>query len=184
MKIYTKSGDEGETGLFLGGRVSKADPRPEAYGWADTAVSAMGLARALCVDEQVKEILLRVQREMFTLGAELATDPARNELLEKRFARITPDMVTRLEKTIDELDAQIELPPEFIVPGASAGSGALDLARSLLRTGERRAVGLHREGKLPNIELMRYLNRLSDLLFMLARFEDRGLPLELTKEEG
>ncbi len=183
MRIYTKSGDEGETGLFLGGRVSKADPRPEAYGWSDSAVSAMGLARALCSDERVKAVLLRVQREMFTLGSELATDPSRYEQRDKRFAKITPKMVARLEGTIDELNAEMELPPEFIVPGASPGSGALDLARSMVRTSERRVVGLHQEGKLANPELIRYLNRLSDLLFMLARFEDRALPLELTKEE-
>ena len=183
MRIYTKSGDEGETGLFLGGRVSKADARPEAYGWSDTAVSAMGLARALSGDERVKEVLLRVQREMFTLGSELATDPSRHELLEERFARITPDMVARLEETIDALNAEMDLPPEFIVPGGSPCSAALDLARSIVRTSERRVVGLLEDGKLASPELLRYLNRLSDLLFMLARFEDRALPLELTKQE-
>ena len=180
MKIYTKRGDEGETRLLFGGTVSKADPRTEAYGSTDVAVSAMGLARALCSDRRVKEILLTVQREMFTVGAELATDPADIDKLEQHFSKVTPEMVTRLEETIDELDAQIDLPRAFIVPGASPGSGALDLARSLLRAGERRVVALHEGGKLENPELLRYLNRLSDLLFMLARFEDRALPFELT----
>ena len=184
MRIYTKRGDEGETGLLFGGAVSKASPRTEASGSADAAVSAMGLARALCNDHRVKEILLRVQREMFTVGAELATDPANYSELEKRYAKITADTVAGVEETIDELDAQMELPRDFVVPGGSAGSGALDLARSLLRTSERRAVALHEEGMLANPEVLRYLNRLSDLLFMLARYEDRALPIELATRNG
>ena len=184
MKVYTKQGDKGETRLLFGGRVAKTDPRCEAYGATDAAVSAMGLARALCDDQRVKEILLKVQREMFTVGAELATDRSKWRDLRAKFSVVTADMVTVLEETIDELDAQIELPRAFIVPGASAGSGALDLARSLLRTGERRTVALQEEGELANPEVLRYLNRLSDLLFMLARFEDRDLPFELTTGDG
>jgi cob(I)alamin adenosyltransferase len=184
MKLYTRRGDEGETGLFLGGRVSKADLRIEACGAADTAVSAMGLARALCADPRVNEILLAVQRQMFTVGAELATGPANIDKLEELVSRITPETVTALEKTIDELRAVIDLPRAFIVPGASAGSGALDLARSLLRTAERRVVALTEDGKLANPELLRFLNRLSDLLFVLARYEDRAMPFELVTGEG
>ena len=180
MRVYTKKGDTGETGLLFGGRVSKADPRCEAYGDTDTAVSAMGLGRALCKDPRVKEILLEVQREMFTVGAELATDPSKYEHLEANFSVVTSDMVERLEGLIDEIDAQIDLPRAFIVPGASPGSGALDLARSLLRMAERRVVALHEAGRLVNPEVLRYLNRLSDLLFMLARLEDKDLPFELT----
>lgn len=180
MKVYTKRGDSGETGLLYGGRVSKADPRCEAYGSADSAVSAMGLARALCASPRVKEVLLDVQREMFTLGAELATDPAEYHNLEKHFSVVTAEMVARLESLIDEVDAQIDLPRAFIVPGGSPGSGALDLARSLLRTAERRIVSLDEDGKLKNPEVLRYVNRLSDLLFMLARLEDKDLPPELS----
>lgn len=179
MRIYTKTGDKGETRLLFGGRVSKADPRCEAYGATDEAVSAMGLARALSQDARVKEILLEAQREMFTVGAELATAPDRYQHLQDNFAVITPEMTARLEVLIDELEAQIDLPNSFIVPGASAASGALDLARSLLRTGERRVVGLQEQGLLANPEVLRYLNRLSDLLFMLARYEDRELPYEV-----
>ena len=179
MRIYTKSGDTGETGLLFGGRVSKSDPRCEAYGATDQAVSAMGLARALSQEPRVKEILLQVQHQMFTVGAELATAPDKYEHLRSGFTVITPDMVTHLEGLIDELNDQIELPSAFIVPGASAASGALDLARGLLRTGERRAVELHEKGLLVNPEVLRYLNRLSDLLFMLARYEDRALPFEV-----
>ena len=185
MRVYTRSGDAGETGLLFGGRVSKADPRCEAYGATDQAVSAMGLARATSQNERVREILLHVQREMFTVGAELATSVERYEHLTANFDVVTAEMVDRLEGFIDEFSAQVELPPAFIVPGASAASAALDLARSLLRTGERRVVELQNQEMLVNPEVLRYVNRLSDLLFMLARFEDRALPFEvLTGGDG
>ena len=179
MRVYTRSGDAGETGLLFGGRVSKADPRCEAYGTTDQAVSAMGLARALSRDQRVQEILLQVQREMFTVGAELATAAENYELLTQNFDVVSTDMVDRLESFIDELDAQIDLPASFIIPGASAASAALDMARSLLRTGERRVVELQQQDMLVNSEVLRYINRLSDLLFMLARYEDRALPFEV-----
>ncbi len=99
--------------------------------------------------------------------------------LRKNFRVITPDMVDRLERTIDELDAGMEQPNAFVVPGGSAASGALDLARSLLRSAERRVVALQEEGMVPNPDVLRYINRLSDLLFMLARYEDRALPVEV-----
>lgn len=179
MKIYTRTGDDGETRLLFGTRVSKTDPRCEAYGLTDQAVSAMGLARALSRDQHVKDVLLQVQREMFIVGSELATDPSNYQRLREKYPVVTPEMVTRLEQVIDELDARMDVPNAFIVPGASPASGALDLARSILRTAERRAVGLKERGLLPNPEVLRYLNRLADLLFMLARYEDRDLPLEL-----
>lgn len=179
MKIYTKSGDAGETGLLFGGRVPKNDPRCEAYGEADFATSAMGLARALSQDARVKEILLAAQRQMFTLSGELATDAANHARYAANFHAITAEDVDGLEALIDELSAQVELPPKFIIPGASAASGALDLARSALRAAERRIVGLDQQGLLPNGELLRYVNRLADLLFMLARYEDRALPMDI-----
>ena len=179
MPIYTRRGDSGETGLLLGGRVSKTDPRCEAYGATDEAVSAMGLARALSEDPRVKDVLLMVQREMFTVGAELATDREQYEQLEANFAVVTPEMTARLEALIDELNEQIDLPSNFIVPGASAASSALDMARSRLRAAERRVVFLHERGMLVNAEVLRYVNRLADLLFMLARYEDRALPFEI-----
>ena len=179
MRIYTRSGDAGKTGLLFGGRVSKSDPRCEAEGAVDQAVSAMGLARSLCRDRHVKQTLLDLQRQMFTAGAELATHPDHHELFSSKFAVVTPEMVDALEGLIDEMDAQMDRSNAFVVPGASAGSGALDLARSLLRTAERRAVGLHEQGMLANPEVLRYLNRLADALFVLARYEDRELPLEI-----
>ncbi len=179
IKIYTKSGDAGETGLLFGGRVPKDDPRCEAYGEADFATSAMGLARALSQDARVKQILLMVQRQMFTLSGELATDADNYAHYAANFHAITAADVDGLEALIDELSAQVELPPKFIIPGASAASGALDLARSALRAAERRIVSLDRNGLLPNTELLRYVNRLADLLFMLARYEDRMLPMDI-----
>ena len=183
MKLYTKQGDAGDTALLFGQRLSKASSRTEAYGSLDSAISALGLARALCKDAHVKETLLRLQRELFTVGSELATPPSDLDKLEAYYAPVSAEMVTALEDLIDDLKTKVKLPRAFIVPGASAGSGALDLARSLLRTAERRAVALKDAGELPNPEVLKYLNRLSDLLFILARYEDRDLPFELTTGE-
>lgn len=179
MRIYTRSGDEGKTGLLFGGRVSKSDIRTEAYGSTDHAISAIGLARALSREEKVSEILLDVQREMFMIGAELATDVANRSLLLENFQIIDEQHIARLESLIDEVGEHVKLPPNFIIPGASRGSAALDVARTQVRTAERRVVDLHDEGLLPNVQILIYLNRLSDLLFMLARFEDRTLPFEI-----
>ncbi len=184
MRIYTRRGDTGETGLLYGGRVSKTDPRCEAYGTTDEAVSALGLARALAQDPRVRRVVKQVQRELFTVGAELATDPPERPKLEKHFGVVTPEMTGRLETLMDELGAQMELPRAFIIPGASAASAALDVARTTLRRAERRTVALQEQGLLDNPEVLRYLNRLADLLFVLARYEDRHLPFErLTGEE-
>ena len=184
-RIYTKSGDEGETGLLFGGRVSKTDPRCEAYGTVDEAVSALGLARALAQDEQLKEIILEVQRELFVVGGELATDASQYANLEKHFSVVTQEMVDRLESLIDELNGQMTLPNAFIIPGATPASGAIDLARSILRRAERRVVALKEQGLLQNPALLRYLNRVADLAFVMARYEDRHLPVEaLTGQRG
>lgn len=177
-RIYTKYGDEGETGLLYGGRVSKANLHCQAYGDTDEACSAMGLARALSKDPKVKILLKKLQRELFTIGAELATDPEGYDKYLLHFPPVTPDMVDDLERTVDELAQSIELPPSFIIPGASATSSALDIARCIVRRAERHTVKLKEEGRLTNLEILRYLNRLSDLLFVLARYQDRDLRLE------
>ncbi len=177
-RIYTRRGDTGETGLLYGGRVSKNDPRCEAYGTVDEAVSALGLARALCTDPWVKEVVKQIQKELFMVGAELATDPSQYTTMQRHFPVVLSSMVDALERIIDELQGGMEISRSFIIPGASAGSGALDLARAILRRAERRAVGLHEARLLVNPELLRYLNRLSTLLFVLARYEDRDLPTE------
>ena len=177
-KIYTKYGDTGQTSLLYGGRVSKNSLHTEAYGMTDEAVSAMGLARALSEDSEVRTILKELQREMFTVGAELATDPDHYETYQKHFPPLTAEMVTRLEETIDGLEAEMQLPPVFILPGASGASAAMDMARCMARTAERRVVALDESGGLTNPEILRYLNRVGDLLFVLARYQDRHLPLE------
>ena len=176
MRIYTKRGDEGQTDLLYGGRVSKTDPRTEACGTVDEAVSALGVARALSAQPRVASLVDELQRALFTVGAELATDPEHHEKLERHFKAVSAEMTQALESHIDALDAEVELPPNFVVPGASPASAALDVARTTLRRAERRAVDLHERGMLANREVLRYLNRASDLVFMLARYEDRDLP--------
>ena len=177
-KVYTKYGDTGQTSLLYGGRVSKNSPHTEAYGMTDEAVSAMGLARALSEDPEVKTILKELQREMFTVGAELATAPDQYETYQKHFNPLTAEMVTRLEELIDRMLAEAPLPRVFILPGASGSSAAMDMARCMTRTAERRVVALDEVGGLTNPEILRYLNRVGDLLFVLARYQDRHLPLE------
>lgn len=183
IKIYTKYGDTGDTGLLYGGRVSKSDLRTEAYGASDEAVSALGLARALSKDPKVQAVAKRVQRELFVVGGELATDRTHYSKLKQHFSVVTAEMTANLERDIDELSALVELPRSFIIPGASPASAALDIARSTLRRAERRVVDLKNADLIENEELLRYINRASDLLFMLARYEDRALPFDkLTAE--
>jgi len=168
-RIYTKTGDDGTTGLLYGGRVSKADPATEAYGTTDEAVAALGLARALAGDTALKEEILALQRELFVVGADLATNPKQRSKLEPSVSLVTAEMVERLEARIDELVTEHPLPNEFVVPGANPVSAALDVARSVVRRAERRVVELRDSGVEVNDDALRYLNRLSDLLFVMAR---------------
>jgi cob(I)alamin adenosyltransferase len=170
-RIYTKTGDDGSTGLLYGGRISKADLATDAYGTTDEAVAALGLARALADDPDLQEDLLVLQRELFVVGADLAANPAKRKKLAKGVSLVTDDMVRRLEQRIDDLVALRPLPQVFIVPGANPASAALDLARSVVRRAERRVVELERAERTVNPEVRRYLNRLSDLLFVLARWQ-------------
>ncbi len=173
MGIVTKRGDKGDTGLLYGGRVPKDDPRVEAYGTVDEAVSALGLARALSTHGKVKEIVLAVQKELFTLGAELATDVEFYDKFTSHFSPVTAQMVEKLETYIAELEKETQMPTMFVVPGASPASAALDLARTIIRRAERRAVGLKNAGLVKNQEIIRYLNRLSDLVYELGRYENK-----------
>jgi len=170
----TKGGDEGQTSLLYGGRVSKANPRTEAYGSVDEAISALGLARASSRDARTREIVLRIQRELFTVGAELATDPREYAKFRQHFSAVTPALTAALEADIARLESEVPLPRAFIVPGGSVAAAALDLARTMVRTAERRIVELKEAQMLGNAEVLRYVNRLSDLVFMLARYEERG----------
>jgi cob(I)alamin adenosyltransferase len=178
--IVTKTGDSGETGLLYGGRVSKTDPRTEAYGAVDEAISALGLARAQVTDPERHAVILRVQSELFTVGAELATDPEEYAKLQEHFMVITPELTDRLEKEIAGLESRFPLPDAFVIPGGTIPAATLDVARTVLRRGERRIVALSRSGQLQNPEVLRYVNRLSDLVFMLARAEEGSAVKPLT----
>jgi cob(I)alamin adenosyltransferase len=181
VKIYTKTGDDGTTGLLYGGRVHKDDLRTETYGGTDEAVAAIGLAR--CLDPAgpaaagLGDLLLDLQRHLFVVGAELATAPENAGKLRPGISKVTEEMVASLEGHIDRLTAVAPLPNYFIVPGACPVSAALDLARAVVRRAERSTVTLQRQGLLADDVVVRYLNRLSDLLFVAARAEEhaRGL---------
>jgi cob(I)alamin adenosyltransferase len=170
VRIYTRRGDDGSTGLLYGSRVSKADPAAEAYGSVDETVADLGVARALA-SAPLRERLLGYQRDLFVVGADLATNPAQRSKLEPGISLVTAEMVERLEGEIDTAVEENPLPNEFIVPGATPTSAALDVARATCRRAERRAVALKDGGHEVNPEALRYLNRLSDLLFVLARAE-------------
>lgn len=168
MKLYTRTGDDGYTGLLGDARVPKYAPRPEAYGTIDELSAALGLARAAARAGRSRDVLLEVQRRLYQMMTELAAAPD----TAARFERITPAHVGELEGLTDELGAQIELPKDFVVPGDTPAGAALDLARTVARRAERLIVRMVHAGELDNPEVMRYLNRLSSLLFVLARFED------------
>lgn len=171
-KIYTKKGDDGTTGLLYGGRVPKDDARTQVYGTLDEAVSAMGIARAGGLTPRVDEIVVRLQREMFVAGAQLATAAENQSKLEAGVSKVTPEMTVQAESDIDALLDEHPLRNEFILPGETQGSAGLDLARSILRRAERQAVAMQRAGEMPDPEILRYLNRASDLLFALARYQE------------
>ena len=171
VKIYTKKGDEGQTGLFGGQRISKSDPRPEAYGTLDEACSVLGVARAATQDEELRAVIHNIQEDLFLLGAELATAPEDR----RRFGvnQILPEHTARLEALIDQRLAKIDLPRAFIIPGSSSYIPALlDWARAVIRRAERRIVQLREAHLLDNPEVLKYVNRLADLLFVLARYQE------------
>jgi cob(I)alamin adenosyltransferase len=171
-EFYTRRGDEGYTGLLGPERVPKYDLRPEAYGTVDEAQAALGLARASGCTARTEEVLLSVQRDLYTLMAELA---AAGNAHSPFAGGIAIAHVAQLESWIAEFEAQIEMPGEFVVPGDSQPGAALHLARTVVRRAERLAVRLAHEGAMGNDQPMRYLNRLSSLLFVLAWFEDQAV---------
>ena len=184
VRIYTKKGDDGTTGLLYGGRVSKDDVRTEVYGTLDEVVSALGLARGAGLSDRVEEIVVRLQRDMFVIGAQLATATENQHKLQAGVSKVTPEMTSGAESDIDALIEDHPLPQEFILPGETLASAGLDLARSTVRRAERQAVALSREGLVPDDEILRYLNRVSDLLFTLARYEEaeRGIRAAPSRE--
>jgi cob(I)alamin adenosyltransferase len=177
VKIYTRKGDDGSTGLWYGGRVPKSGGRPEAYGAVDEAASALGLCRAAATgDDELAADILRVQNELFVAGAELATAPEAAGRLEPGTSKVTNEMVDRLESDIDRYMARVDLPPKFVIPGGTELSARLDVARTAVRRAERRVVDLKVSGDLPDDTALRYLNRLSDALFAMARYADEPDP--------
>ncbi len=168
MKIYTRTGDEGTTGLFGGGRVPKHHPRVAAYGEIDELNSVLGLVRATPPEEFFRAELEAVQRDLFAIGGHLATpDPDRVRAALAR-AEVSPERVTVFERMIDEAEAELEPLRAFILPGGTPKAASLHLARTVCRRAERQLVALAETVEVPTLFLV-YLNRLSDLLFTLAR---------------
>jgi cob(I)alamin adenosyltransferase len=172
MKIYTRTGDQGDTGLFGGGRVPKDHPRVAAYGDVDELNSTIGLVRATAGEEFFDELLESIQRDLFSIGGHLATpDPARvRKALEK--ADLSPTRITEFERIIDEADQVLPPLRAFVLPGGTRVAAVLHLARTVCRRTERTVVHLAHAEAMPELFLV-YLNRLSDLLFTLARLANR-----------
>ena len=178
LKIYTRKGDDGTTGLLYGGRVAKDSPRIDANGVVDEAQAALGLARCEAEpDGELDELLIRLERELYVLMAEVATDTANRHKLVAGRTLVTPEMVAALESDIDRLTTRFEMPKEFVVPGNGRASAALDVARTIVRRAERLVGGLDLgDGAGPAGEaassVRPYLNRLSDLLWTMARWQE------------
>ena len=171
MKIYTRKGDDGTTGLLFGGRVGKDHPTIEANGAVDEAQAALGLARAEAArGSELDRLLLGLERDLYVLMAELATAPDNRRKLTAGVSLVTAEMVSALEPTIDELTGRFPPLTEFVLPGHNRAAAALDLARTSVRRAERLTVGAAVEGSLVGA----YLNRLSDLLWTMARWQEAG----------
>jgi cob(I)alamin adenosyltransferase len=172
MKIYTKTGDRGETGLFGGGRVGKDHPRVEAYGDVDELNALLGMARAVEMMPRIDEVLVPIQRDLFGIGAILATPNLAKMRQQLEKARIDDTRIAELELAIDEADRELEPLRSFILPGGTPKAAALHVARTVCRRAERRVVHLRHDTEIPELVVV-YLNRLSDLLFTLARVANR-----------
>lgn len=166
-KVTTGTGDAGFTSLLGEQRVPKYDPRPDTFGTVDEATSALGLARAATTDARVRDIILHMQRDLYVLMAELATP---EENLDAVGMRVTAEHIVWLEATEAQLQAEVQIPNKFVIPGDSMDGAALDLARTIIRRAERMTARLLHEGITRNKDMLRYLNRLSDVVFILARY--------------
>lgn len=170
MKVYTKAGDDGTTGLFYGGRVPKDSPQPRAYGSVDEAQAALGVARAVADDgSEVEALVISVMRDLWVLMAELATLQANRHKLDPGVTLTTADMVESLEQHIDDLSERFDPPTEFIVPGQNLVAAHLDVARTVVRRAERETFGAMSGTDSLAVP---YLNRLSDLLWTMARWHE------------
>ena len=172
MKIYTRTGDSGDTGLFGGGRVAKDDARVEAYGDVDELNAVLGMARAVELMPRIDEVLVLVQRDLFAIGALLAT-PDRDRMAQHlQKARIDERRIAELEQAIDDAESELEPLRAFILPGGTPKAAALHVARTVCRRAERHVVRLQHDVELPALVVI-YMNRLSDLLFTLARLANK-----------
>ncbi|MFZ4584529.1 MAG: cob(I)yrinic acid a,c-diamide adenosyltransferase [Acidimicrobiia bacterium] len=185
MKIYTRTGDDGTTGLFYGGRAAKDDVGPRAYGAVDEAQAALGLARAEVRGSELDHLLQRLQRELVVVMAELATAPENRSKLIDGDTRVTQAMVDALEPLIDDVTARYEPPTEFVLPGENRVAAALDLARTVVRRAERETVSAVHSGWLgADSRVLPYLNRLADLVYTLARWQEGSFrPARLATED-
>lgn len=168
-EFYTREGDDGYTGLLGEGRVPKYHLQPQAYGTVDESSAALGLARSLAGSEDTRRILRVVQRDMYHIMAELAA----TEKTAARFRKMTAERVLWLERQVDELSEKVDLPEDFVISGDTTAGAAIDLARTIVRRAERLVAQLQHDGMLSNPDLLRYLNRLSSLCFVLVLWEDR-----------
>jgi cob(I)alamin adenosyltransferase len=168
---FSKKGDKGETSLLGGQRVPKFDLHPETYGVLDEASSVLGVARAMTTHPKIKDIILGIQKDLLTMGAELSSLP---EDVPKLTVRIGEKDEKRLEKLIDELQQNVTLRNEFIFPGETVISAQIDVGRTVIRRAERNASRLKHEGLVQNPHIHEYLNRLADMLFVLARYEEQN----------
>ena len=172
LKIYTRTGDEGDTGLFGGGRVSKDHPRVVAYGDIDELNAVIGQARSVEMMPRIDEVLAPIQRDLFSIGALLATpdlDKMREQLAK---ALISDERIAQMEQSIDDGEAELEPLKAFIMPGGTQKAAALHVARTVCRRAERAVIRLQHDVEIPQMVII-YLNRLSDLLFVLARVANR-----------
>jgi cob(I)alamin adenosyltransferase len=167
--ITTRQGDRGTTFLFSGEEVSKASLRTNAYGDIDELVSTLGVARATVTDDRVRDTVLELQNALFIVGSELATSSDNVHLLKQRIGAAE---LARLDAVREEAEASIVMPSTFILPGGTQGAAFLDLARTVARRCERKIVHLQEEGLIANPELVVWMNRLSDTLWLLARMEE------------
>ena len=168
MKIYTKTGDDGTTGLLFGGRVPKDSELPRAYGAVDEAQAALGLARSAGASGELDEMLVRLCRDLYVAMAELATLPANRSKLSPGTTLVSAEMVDALDGLIDLVSDRFDVPTEFVIPGQSEMAARLDWARVIIRRAEREVVAAHVDGSL----VLPYLNRLSDLTWTLARWQE------------
>jgi cob(I)alamin adenosyltransferase len=183
--VATGRGDDGTTGLLYGGRIEKDDPRAEAYGTIDEAVAVLGVARAHLGAmaaagslpgslAELADLVLRFQRELFVAGAELAANPEAWDRLRDGVTRVDEAMLVGVESVLQTEEARMTMPREFVVPGETEVSAALEVARTILRRAERRATTLRRDGLVPGDWLVPYVNRLADLLWVLARTAEQA----------